>query len=81
MNTKLTLNLDKEVIDQAKKYARRRNKSLSKVVESYLRQLASGEGGEGEITPLVAELSGLVKPERADRRRKEYADYLEEKYR
>jgi hypothetical protein len=81
MNTKLTLSLDKDVIDQAKKYARRRHQSLSKVVEGYLRQLSCPEAGEGEITPLVAELSGLVSPERADRRRKEYADYLEEKYR
>jgi len=81
MNTKLTLSLDKEVIDQAKKYARRRHKSLSKMVEGYLRQLAYPEAGEGEITPLVAELSGLVSPEGADRRSEEYADYLEKKYR
>jgi macrodomain Ter protein organizer (MatP/YcbG family) len=81
MNTKLTLSLDKDVIDRAKRYARRRHQSLSKMVENYLREVATPEGKEEDITPLVAELSGLLNPEQADRRRKEYADYLEEKYR
>lgn len=81
MNAKLTLSLDKEVIEKAKKYARRRDKSLSKVVENYLRQLAEPGNGDGEITPLVAELSGLIDPARVADHRKGYADYLEEKYR
>lgn len=35
MDTKLTLKLDKEAIEQAKRYAERRGLSLSRVVESY----------------------------------------------
>ncbi|WP_305046548.1 DUF6364 family protein [Geoalkalibacter sp.] len=81
MNAKLTLSLEKQVIDEAKKYARRRRKSLSKMVESYLRQVARAEMEENAITPLVAELSGILDPDKAERRRKEYGDYLEEKYR
>ncbi len=81
MNTKLTLSLEKEIIEGAKKYARRRNKSLSKMVEAYLRQVAHNEITEEEITPLVAELSGILSPEQTDRRKEEYGDYLEEKYR
>lgn len=41
MNTKLTLSIDKEVIDQAKSYVKEEGQSLSKVVEKYLRNLVS----------------------------------------
>jgi len=44
METKLTLKLDKAVIQSVKKYAQNNNKSLSKLVESYFRNLVS----EGE---------------------------------
>ncbi|MEM6806223.1 MAG: DUF6364 family protein [Bacteroidota bacterium] len=36
MNTKLTLSLNKEVIEQAKKYAKTHNVSLSSLIENYL---------------------------------------------
>ena len=80
MQTKLTLSLDREIIEQAKEFSRRQHKSLSKLVENYLRQITRPKPQADEITPLVAELSGLVKPERAGRRKEEYADYLTKKY-
>jgi hypothetical protein len=36
MNSKLTLKLNSEVIARAKSYAKKRNTSLSKMIESYL---------------------------------------------
>ena len=36
MNTKLTIKLDDEVISRAKKYAKHRKTSLSRMIESYL---------------------------------------------
>ena len=36
MNTTLTLLLDKEIIEPAKKYAKQRKTSLSNLVENYL---------------------------------------------
>ena len=39
MNTKLTLNLDKGVIEEAKSYAKENNVSLSKLIENYLNSL------------------------------------------
>lgn len=39
MNTKLTLNLDKKVIEEAKNYARSNRVSLSKLIENYLDSL------------------------------------------
>lgn len=81
MKKKLTLSLDEAVIDEAKKFARRRHKSLSKMVESYLQQVAHSHPPEEGITPLVAELSGVVQPRGDEQCRKEYGDYLREKYR
>jgi dsDNA-specific endonuclease/ATPase MutS2 len=65
MNAKLTLRLDKEVIEQAKVFSQKHHKSLSKLVENYLRQITRSAPEKEWITPLVAELSGLIKPERA----------------
>jgi hypothetical protein len=81
MQSKLTLSLEKDVIEQAKEFSRRQHKSLSKLVESYLRQLTRGTPEHEEVTPLVEELSGVISAEHAERRREEYADYLAEKYR
>ena len=39
MNTKLTLNLDKGIIDEAKSYAKNHQVSLSKLIENYLNSL------------------------------------------
>lgn len=81
MNAKLTLSLEKEVIEHAKEFSRKQHKSLSKLVENYLRQITRTAPQNESITPLVAELSGLIKPDRVKRRKDEYAAYLTEKYR
>jgi hypothetical protein len=36
MDTKLTLKLNGDIIEQAKTYAKKKNTSLSKLIESYL---------------------------------------------
>lgn len=56
MNTKLTLTLVKEIIDQAKEYASKKGRSLSEIVESYFKFLT--ESKESEPTP---ELSNRIK--------------------
>jgi dsDNA-specific endonuclease/ATPase MutS2 len=81
MNAKLTLSLDRDTIENAKIFARSRHKSLSRMVENYLRQVTRAETSAEEITPLVAELSGVVSAESAERYGAEYADYLTGKYR
>ena len=81
MGTKLTLSLDDKVIEEAKRFAKRQHRSLSKLVEGYLRQVTKSESAEEAITPLVAELSGVLSPAKVDKHKKEYADYLAEKYR
>jgi len=43
MNTKLTLNIDHAVINKAKKYAKTKKRSVSKLVEEYLSSISSKE--------------------------------------
>lgn len=47
MDTKITLKLDREVIEQVKKYAHRKNVSLSKMVEKYFKPLVDEEKKNG----------------------------------
>lgn len=81
MNTKLTLKLQKDVIEQAKIYARKHQVSLSALVENYFKFLAiRKQPSEIELSPMVQELSGIIDlPEDFDLQ-KEYTDYLTEKY-
>ncbi len=78
MNTKLTIKLDNEVIEKAKDYVKKEKTSLSKMIENYLLSVV-GKKSHLEITPLVKSLSGVIKPP-ADDYKKDYTDYLAEKY-
>jgi len=40
MLTKLTLTIDQSVIEQAKEYAQKKNRSVSRIVEEYLQNIA-----------------------------------------
>jgi hypothetical protein len=80
MNTKLTLSINKAVTEKAKKYARRKKTSLSKLVENQLDKLTTGEK-TGDITPLVKSLSGVISTEKIGTKKNEYAQFLKKKYR
>jgi hypothetical protein len=79
METKLTLKLNKRTIEKAKRYAGKNNTSVSRMIESYLNSITGHESNITEITPLVKSLSGVVKHVKYDYK-KEYADYLKNKY-
>jgi hypothetical protein len=81
MQTKLTLSIDSEVIERAKEYAHQQHRSLSNMVESYLKLVVRKDTPMDEIPPIVATLSGILPPDAADNFREEYTDYLEKKYR
>ena len=80
MDTKLTLSLDKNVIEQAKKYAKKKNISLSKLIESYLNKASLQERKEPIISPLVKSLSGVIQVPKDFNQKKNYSDYLFDKY-
>lgn len=81
MESKLTLKLDEAVIDQAKKFAFKRKKSLSKLVEEYFKELSGTESRQlASVHPVVREISGILSAEGGISSEDEYAAYLEEKY-
>lgn len=81
MDTKLTLSLDKQIIEAAKKYAKKRNTSLSNLIENYLVNVTkTSKNAEEEISPLVKSLSGVLKLDKKQDYRKQYSDFLANKY-
>ncbi|MBN2610680.1 MAG: hypothetical protein JXB00_03910 [Bacteroidales bacterium] len=84
MDTKLTLKLDKYVIDRAKEYASSQKRSLSGMIESYLKTLISKDKNQSdndiEISPFVKSLRTGVKVPVDYDYKKAYVDHLAEKY-
>lgn len=80
MDKKLTLSLDKNVIENAKIYAKFNNTSLSKLIEAYLDAMTTQIKISSEITALVESLSGVIDlPEDFDVK-ENYAQHLLDKY-
>lgn len=82
MDAKLTLKLDKFVIDKAKEYAASHKRSLSRMIEAYLKTLIEKESSETdiEISPFVKSMKTGVKIPSDYDYKKDYRDYLSEKY-
>jgi hypothetical protein len=84
MDSKLTLKLDKFVIDKAKDYASTHKRSLSRIIESYLRSLinknSSKDNDDIEISPFVKSMATGVNITEDFDYKKEYGDYLTQKY-
>jgi hypothetical protein len=59
MNTKLTLSIDSKIIESAKKYSKKKGISLSKVVEEYLKKIASSSRSN-KNKPSLKELRGIL---------------------
>ena len=60
MTTKLTLTIEDKVITSAKKYAQKSGKSLSNLVENYLKSISLTEKENISISPKVAKLKGSI---------------------
>ena len=63
MNTKLTLVLEQEIIQKAKDYAKQKNRSLSNIIENYLKSLTKEDVKKEtvKVSPIVKTLRGSFK--------------------
>ena len=77
MQTKLTLRLEESLIQQAKWYAKKHDKSLSKVVSDYF-QVLTQKAEEVEAPPITRSLIGVL--EGSGIEVDDYKKHLEEKY-
>ena len=75
MVARLNITVNKTVIENAKQYAKSQGRSLSGLIEEYLKSLTSVENREPEIDPVVHSLWGSVQPESQV---KDYKELLEE---
>ncbi len=79
MQTKLTLRLEEDLIQQAKSYASRRGQSLSQFVAEYFALLMSDDERDGpELSPVTRSLRGALRASGVDE--KDHRKHLEEKY-
>ena len=82
MNTKLTLTIEQEIIQRAKEYAKDKNRSLSDIIENYLKILTKEEKAKQskKLNPVVKSLKGSFKMPKNMDYKKELRSRLEEKY-
>ncbi len=84
MDTKLTLKLDENIIERAKKYASNRKVSLSRLIENYLDSITlEDKNADFEISPFVKSIStGKSISDNRDwkKLRNDYSDFLDKKY-
>ena len=81
MNTKLTLTIEQSLIEKAKQYAKGKGRSLSDIVENYLKVIINEENTKViDPTPIASSLRGSFKaPENFDYK-KELEKGLSKKY-
>lgn len=80
MSSKLTLTVEKSVISSAKKYAQKRGKSLSNLVENYLKSLSVNDQEKNEISPKVKSLMGIIQLPDSFDYKKELASAITKKH-
>jgi hypothetical protein len=81
MNTKLTLTIEQSVIKKAKKYASEKGRSLSDIIENYLKVITKEEEKKDiELTPLVKSLKGSFKAPKNFEYKSELSKSLAKKY-
>ena len=81
MNTKLTLTIDNNIINEAKKYAGQKRISLSKLVEFYFSSLINSTAkSTKKLPPITSALYGMVKNAKVGNDRKVLEDALIGKY-
>ena len=81
MNTKLTLTIEHTIIERAKKYASNKGRSLSDIIENYLKAITSEDNEEKiELTPIVKSLKGAFKAPQDFDYKKELTKSLTEKH-
>lgn len=74
--TKLTIRVPRQVLEDAKRYARQHDTTLTRLISQYLRRV-SMQGDPLADAPIVRGLSGTLSPSVSV---EDYRKHLEEKY-
>lgn len=79
MTTKLTLTVEKTVIERAKSYAKKTGRSLSELIENYLETITE-ENNNSDLSPKLQKLVGSVKLPADFDEKKELRSAIEKKH-
>ena len=74
------MTVEKDIIERAKVYANQRGRSLSDLVENFLRSLISKESESNELSPKVKKLLGSVKVQKNFDYKKDLSEAINKKY-
>ncbi len=81
MNTKLTLTIEQSLIEKAKRYAKGKGRSLSDIVENYLKVMIKEDNTKViDPTPIASSLRGSFKAPKDFDYKKELSERLSKKY-
>lgn len=78
MNTKLTLRMDENIVRKAKIEAKRRGKSVSRMVAEFIESIGLEQTSEKDLPPTTASLVGILKGKEISE--EDYKAHLREKY-
>ena len=73
--TKLTVRVPRDLLENIKRYAARNNTTLTSLIEAYLRRIPAQE--PFDQAPIVQRLSGILSQNVSE---EDYKKHLEEKY-
>jgi hypothetical protein len=82
MNTKLTLTIEKEVIEIAKAYAKDKGQSLSEMVENYFKLITveRRQIEPAQLSPRIRRLRGIIKTDEQINHKQMLTEELSNKY-
>ncbi len=80
MNTKLTLSVEKSIIDSAKIYAKKTGKSLSEIIQNYLHKLTLDEEIDNNLSSKLSKIVGSVELPKDFDEKEELRKYMENKH-
>ena len=78
MHTKLTLRMDENTVRKAKIEAKRRGKSVSRMVAEFIESIGLQQTSEKVLPPTTASLVGILKGKEISE--EDYKTHLREKY-
>jgi formiminotetrahydrofolate cyclodeaminase len=79
LKTKLTLTIDKSIIQRAKLFAKNTGRSLSEIIEHYL-DITTQDNDTEKISPKLKKIVGAVKLPKNFDEENELRSYLENKH-
>jgi hypothetical protein len=80
MTSKLTLTVEKSVIEKAKSYAKKTGQSSSELIDKSLDTITSEENGDKELYPRIKKIVGAVTLPNDFNEEKELSSYFEKKH-